>query len=442
MTPRTASLALFAFAALLAAPAAAETLTGEAAFGDWSTDRPGVRRLITPADMPQPYATEPSAARAEIVPRGKAVPVVPEGFSVALVADRLERPRTMRVAPNGDIFLAESGAGRILVLRRSDDGSYQRHVFADGFDYPYGIAFYPSADRPEWLYIAETARVVRFPYAVGDTRAAAPAEVVVSGIPSRGHATRDLVFTPDGTMLLAVGSRSNVASDMPKLSDAQVADFEDVWGPGAAWGGEEGRAAVRAFDSEGKERHAYATGLRNCSGLSVQPATGAVWCAVNERDGLGDNLPPDFLTRVPDGSFFGWPWYYIGANQDPRHAGARADLRAEVTTPDVLLQPHSAPLAITFYEGDAFPAEYRGDGFAALHGSWNRGAITGYKVVRVIIDDTGVPTGEYEDFAVGFVKDAASAWGRPSGITVDRDGALLVSEDGNGTIWRISPSAR
>lgn len=435
MLVRAATVTL---AALVASPVSAETLTGEAAFGSWNTDAPGVRRHITPADMPAPFSTPAASQRARIVERGEAVPLVPEGFSAELLADGLQRPRTLRSAPNGDVFLAESGADRILLLRRSEDGSIERHVFAEGFNYPYGMALYPAGDDPQWLYVADTTRVLRLPYRSGET-AAGEAEVVVSGIPSGGHSSRDLVFSADRTrILLSVGSQSNVASDLPALSADEITAFEQQHGRGAVWDYETGRAVVRAFDLEGNEQPTFATGIRNCSGLAVQPQTGAVWCAVNERDGLGDNLPPDYLSRIPQGSFFGWPWYYIGNHEDPRHAGARPDLANEVTVPDVLLQPHSAPLALAFYEDGPFPADFHGDGFATLHGSWNRGAITGYKVVRVIIGEDGVPTGEYEDFVTGFVLDDTSAWGRPSGVAVDGEGALLVSEDGSGTVWRIT----
>jgi glucose/arabinose dehydrogenase len=186
----------------------------------------------------------------------------------------------------------------------------------------------------------------------------------------------------------------------------------------------------------------FATGLRNCVALAVQPRGGALWCATNESDGLGDDLPPDYATRVGEGKFYGWPWYYIGDHQDPRHKGERPDLAGKVTIPDVLLQPHSAPLGIAFYDApgiavSGFPDSYRGDAFVALHGSWNRSKRTGYKIVRLLLKD-GVPSGTYEDFLTGFVTDDDTVWGRPVGIAVARDGALLVSEDGNGTIWRIA----
>jgi hypothetical protein len=239
-------------------------------------------------------------------------------------------------------------------------------------------------------------------------------------------------------MYVAVGSDSNVAQGIERRSASEIAEVEASRGLGAAWGEEENRAAVLVFDPDGANGRIFATGIRNCSGLAVEPRTGDLWCATNERDGLGDDLPPDYLSRIGEGKFYGWPWYYIGDHEDPRHAGARPDLAGKVTIPDVLLQPHSAPLGIAFYDRDAFPEEYRGDGFATLHGSWNRGSRTGYKVVRIIMEN-GVPTGEYEDFMTGFVLSDDDVWGRPVGVAVAKDGALLISEDGNDTIWRVAP---
>jgi glucose/arabinose dehydrogenase len=206
---------------------------------------------------------------------------------------------------------------------------------------------------------------------------------------------------------------------------------------GASWGSESNRADVLVFDPDGKNPGVFATGIRNCVGLAVHPRTGDAYCSTNERDGLGDNLVPDYVTRVREGAFYGWPWFYIGGNQDPHHAGERPDLKDKVTVPDVLVQAHSASLGLAFYTGNAFPAEYSGDGFAAEHGSWNRSKRTGYKVIRIRLKD-GVPTGEYQDFVTGFVVNDSEVWGRPVGVAVAHDGALLVSEDGNGTIWRIT----
>ncbi len=426
-------------AMLMSSPAGAETLVGPAAYGDWRDDAPGVVRLIRPQDLPPHFATR-SAGNGSVVvarPSGAALKV-PPGFKVSLFAEGLNTPRVLRVAPNGDIFLAESGAGRVRVYRVADGETTpsEDSIFASGFHYPYGIAFWPPGPDPEYVYVAERGRVFRFPYRNGDLTARGKGEVVVDGIPTGGHVTRDIAFSKDGKRLfLAVGSGSNVGRSMgPGPTDP--AAFDAATALGAAWGNESGRADVLVYGPQGGAGRIYATGIRNCAGLAVEPQTGALWCATNERDGLGDNLPPDYVTRVREGAFYGWPWYYIGDHQDPRHQDARPDLAGKITVPDVLVQPHSAPLGLAFYNADAFPVDYRGDGFATLHGSWNRSDSTGFKVVRILMKD-GVPTGEYEDFLTGFVIANGEVWGRPVGVAVSHDGALLVSEDGNGTIWRV-----
>jgi glucose/arabinose dehydrogenase len=426
---------------------AGNVVTGRAAFGDFRTDAPGVRRHITAGDLPQPFATETPRNRVEVVAKpADAQLKVPAGFEIRQFAAGLDGPRLMRTAPNGDIFVAESNGGRIRVLRPSADGAAaeQNEIFATGLQRPYGIAFYPNNANPEWVYVGNTGSVVRFPYRNGDLKSRGEAEVVVAKLPTaeRGHWTRDIVFSKDGTkMFVSVGSASNVAEEMPKLDTAALQKWIADHPLGAAWGGEEERAVVLAFDPQGKNRRIYAAGIRNCSGMAVHPTTGDLWCATNERDLLGDDLPPDYVTRVREGAFYGWPWYYIGANQDPRHKDARADLKDKITVPDVLIQSHSAALEILFYDGNQFPAEYKGDGFVALHGSWNRSKRTGYKVVRIPTKD-GVPTGEYEDFVTGFGINDANTWGRPVGVAVAKDGALLLSEDGNSTIWRVTRAAR
>ena len=224
---------------------------------------------------------------------------------------------------------------------------------------------------------------------------------------------------------------------MAKLGPAELQAWESSHPLGAAWGDETDRADVLTFDPQGKRLDVFATGIRNCVGMAIDPSSGTLWCSTNERDGIGDNLPPDYITRVREGAFYGWPWYYLGANEDPRLKGERPDLKDKITVPDVLIQAHSASLEMTFYEASQFPADYRGNIFAAEHGSWNRASRTGYKIIRVIVKD-GVPTGEYDDFATGFVINDAEVWGRPVGVAVDKDGALLVSEDASGTIWRIT----
>ncbi|HET9626180.1 MAG TPA: PQQ-dependent sugar dehydrogenase [Kofleriaceae bacterium] len=435
--------------AAVAAPAAPLTTdasgarTGRSAFGDYKTDAPGVRRKIVVADLPPPFATESARNSAKVAPQPDGATLqVPPGFKVARFAKELKQPRLLRTAPNGDVFIAASDAGEVQVVRASADGTTgdAPTTFASGLHDPFGIAFYPPGDAPQWVYVAETNQVRRYPYKAGDRTARGPGEVVVARLSPEvgGHTMRSLEITPDGkTMYVAVGSQSNVAEDLAMKSPAEIASYEQAHGLGATWGYEEDRADVLAFDIAGKNRRVFATGIRNCSGLALQPTTAAVFCSTNERDRLGDDLVPDYVTHVEEHKFYGWPWYYLGDHEDPRHAGKRKDLVGKITVPDVLLQPHSAPLQLAFYDGAMFPPEYKGDLFVALHGSWNRGSRTGYKVVRVKLKD-GAPTGEYEDFLIGFVVDADHVWGRPVGVTVAKDGALLVSDDGNGTIWRIT----
>ncbi|TIR65455.1 MAG: sorbosone dehydrogenase family protein, partial [Mesorhizobium sp.] len=333
-----------------------------------------------------------------------------------------------------------SRASQVRVYRLAEGSAKpaEKSVFAKGLTRPYGIAFYPPGDKPQWVYVANSNSVVRFAYRDGDLKASGEPETIVSDIPSSHHWTRDIAFSPDGkTLYLSVGSGSNTAEGMGARPKGGVEEWARSAPLGATWGAEEGRADVLAFDPDGKNRRMVATGLRNCSGMTVQPATGALWCVVNERDELGDNVPFEYATAVKEGAFYGWPWYYIGDNEDPRHKGARPDLAGKVTVPDVLIQAHSAPLNIAFYEGGNFPADYKGDAFVTLHGSWNRNVRTGYKVVRLKFKD-GKPTGEYEDFATGFVIADDAVWGRPVGVAVANDGSLILTEDGNGTIWRVT----
>jgi glucose/arabinose dehydrogenase len=372
------------------------------------------------------------------VPEG-ALPRVPAGFSVAPFA-QLKRPRVIRVAPNGDIFIAQTAGDQVSVLRAADGAAKpsQTEVFAAHLNGPFGIAFYPAGANPQYVYIANEDSVVRFPYRNGDMVATGKPEVVGPELPSGGgHVTRDIAFSADGTKLyISVGSASNVDAERADLKDMQAAEKER--GLGASIGNEAWRADVLVTSPDGKAGlKSFANGIRNCAGLTVAPGTGDVWCATNERDMLDDNLPPDYATRVKEHAFYGWPWYYIGSHEDPRRAGERPDLMDKVTPPDVLIQPHSAPLQISFYTGSQFPADYRGSPFITLHGSWNRANRTGYKVVRAIIKD-GKPTGEYEDFLTGLVTDAGTVWGRPVGVATAHDGSLLIGEDGNGMIWRVT----
>ncbi len=414
------------------------TLTGQAAYGDWRIDAPGLRFRITPADLPPPNAT-PSAANppgAAERPPG-ALPKAPHGFAVDILSANLKEPRVLRSAPNGDVFVAESGAGRVLVLRAGDDPSAppQMSVFAEKLDRPYGIAFYPAGPDPKFVYVATPSQVYRYPYKSGDLASSGKPQKIVALPDGGGHWTRDLAVAADGSTIYAsVGSASNDAEDMKSLAGLEA--FRKTHALGAAWGAELGRADVLAFKPDGGGLRVFATGLRNCSGLGVQPQTSALWCVVNERDNLGDNLPPDYASMVSDGKFYGWPWYYIGDHEQPERGKERPDLKTQVTVPDVLFQPHSAPLAIAFYTASHFPAKFRDSAFVAMHGSWNRAKRTGYKVVRLVFDN-GRPTGEYEDFLVGFVDPDDSVWGRPSGVAVTKGGDLLVSDDLGGVIWRV-----
>jgi glucose/arabinose dehydrogenase len=397
-------------------------------FTDWRYEKPGASRKITLADLPQPYATKSVDNGPNIVPRpANAWPQVPAGFRVDLYATGFRNPRLIRTAPNGDLFLADSAAGKIWVLHGVDANgkAQQSTVFASGLDKPFGIAFYPSGPNPQWVYIGDTGEVIRFPYQNGDLKARGPKQHIAD-LPSGGllrgggHWTRDIAFSNDGKkMWVSVGSFANVED-----TDHNIREFH--------------RADVLEFNPDGSDVRVYASGIRNCVGEAVNPKTGELWCSVNERDGLGDNVPPDYITHVQDGGFCGWPWYYMGGQVDPRMSDKHPDLRAKIITPDVLIQPHSASLEMVFYEGQQFPAEYRGDIFAAEHGSWNRSVPAGYEVIRVPLHGTGHATGEYEDFMTGFVIDDGKIWGRPVGVAVGKDGSLFVSDDGSNSVWRVT----
>jgi glucose/arabinose dehydrogenase len=411
-----------------ATPAAAAAVSlptrpsGNGPFIDFREEKPGAVRKITVQDLPKPYATESASNGPHIVPRPANMwPQTLPGFKVDVFASDVENPREIRTAPNGDIFVAEMNPGNIKIFRGigADGKPQQTAVFASGLDGPFGIAFYPSGPNPQWIYVGNTNAVVRFPYQNGDLKARGEPQHLVD-LPSGGHSTRNIRFSPDDkTMFIAVGSNSNV--DDPDTHAS-----------------EKNRADILAANPDGSNLHVYASGIRNPVGLAVNPKTGELWCSTNERDALGDNLVPDYITHVQEGGFYGWPWFYMGDHQDPRHAGKHPELKGKVLVPDVLLQPHNASLGITFYDGKSFPAEYQGDLFAAEHGSWNKAVRVGYEVIRVPLHQTGHASGEYEDFLTGFVTPEGNAWGRPVGVTVAPDGSLLVTDDGSNTIWRVS----
>ena len=406
-----------------------EILTGKRAMGDWTSDAPGVRRKITVNDLPPPGSNALAIDPPRVVRRPDGAQLqAPPGFKIEMYASGFRDPRFLLTAPNGDIFVTESRANQIKVLRDTRGAGKPdiTELFAeDGLNKPFGIAFYPPGNDPQFLYVANTDGVIRFPYRNGDLKARGKAEKLgakLSGgagfLRSGGHWTRDIVFSPDGRkMYVSIGSRSNNSDDRAEADRARI--FE--------------------FDPDGSGQKVYAWGIRNAVGIAFRPGTNELWMSTNERDELGSDLPPDYISSVRPGGFYGWPWFFIGNHVDPAHKGKHVDLAGKVIVPDVLVEAHSATLNLCFYTGDQFPDEYRGDIFAAFHGSWNRTKRTGYKIVRVPLDhSSGKALGEYEDFVTGFVTPEASVWGRPVGITVAKDGSLLFSEDGNGTIRRVS----
>jgi len=415
---------------------------------DWQRQAPGAQHHFKVAELPKPYETKSSSNGPQVVPAAtNATLTVPSGFTVRLFAKGLNNPRLVRTAPNGDLFIAETGRNRVRVMRTADgaEAPTENQIFAEGLQSPFGISFYPPGDEPQWIYVANNNSVVRLPYRSGDLKVRGETEVIVPKLSDTtgGHSTRDVVFSKDGKrMFISVGSSSNVGEEMKKQTPEENRAWEAENGVGATWGPEWHRAEILVTDPDGHQPlGAFATGVRNGVGLAVNPQTGDLWVSTNERDGLGDNLVPDYVTRVKEGSFYGWPWFYLGNHEDPRHAGERPDLAGKAIVPDVLEASHSASLQMTFYTATsgvaAFPADYRGDAFVALHGSWNRTIRTGYKIIRVLLKN-GVPTGQYDDFLTGFVVDNRSVWGRPVGVTVAHDGALLITEDGNDTMWRVA----
>jgi glucose/arabinose dehydrogenase len=423
MTVALLTASLLSPAAPAAAQGASRTITGKAAFTDYSQEHPGVRRKITAADLPEPNEAESVFNGPTVVARPEgAWPLAPAGFKVELYAQGFRVPRLIRTAPNGDLFMADTGAGEIKIFRGvgPDGKAATTETFASGLKQPFGIAFYPLGSNPQWVYVASTTSVVRFPYKSGELKASGEAETIVPSLPGGGgHSTRDVVFSKDGKrMFVSVGSSSNVDD-----TDNNPTEFH--------------RADVLEFAPDGKFVKIFASGIRNCVGEAINPTTGMLWCSTNERDSLGDNLVPDYVTSVKEDGFYGWPWYYIGGHQDPRHAGKHPELKSKVLVPDVLLQPHNASLELTFYTGSQFPSSYNGDGFAAEHGSWNKAKRTGYEVIRIPMKN-GIATGEYEDFLTGFVTAEGQVWGRPVGVTVAKDGSLFVTDDGSKSVWHVS----
>ena len=408
------------------AQTAQPVLTGQAAFTDTTKEQPGVTRHITVADLPQPYATPGVDAGSDKIARpADAWPKAPAGFTVTQYTTGLDQPRLIRTAPNGDLFVSLSYGNKVMVFRGvgPDGKPQQAGVFADNLNMPFGIRFYPDGPNPKYIYIGNTDSVVRFPYKNGDLKASGQPEALADlpgggKLRGGGHWTRDIAFTPDGKhMLVSVGSHSNVDDPDTHPEEAHRAD-------------------VLEFTPDGKFEKVYASGIRNCVGEAIQPGTGALWCSTNERDMLGDNLVPDYITHVQEDGFYGWPWFYMGGHQDPRHDGKHPELQSKVITPDILLQPHFASLEMTFYQGKEFPQQYQGNIFAAEHGSWNKSHRAGYEVITAPIAN-GKATGEFQDFLTGFVTPEGKVWGRPVGVTVAKDGSLFITDDGSGSIWQV-----
>ena len=331
--------------------------------------------------------------------------------------DTFNQPSAAIVAPNGDIFVADTGGGTVRIFRGiTADGKPRESSVYASLPGAFGINFYPPGPNPQWVYLTNTSTLVRYAYKNGDLTASGEPEKLITDIPaSGGHSTRDIVFSKDGkSLFLAVGSASN--------NNDNTAEFH--------------RANILEYTPEGKFVGIYASGIRNPVGLAINPETGELWTSMNERDNLGDNLVPDYVTHVQRGGFYGWPWFYIGGNQDPAHPGKHPELKDKVIVPDVLIQAHSASLGMVFYDGKMFPAEYSGDAFAAEHGSWNHSQGAGREVIRIPIEK-GRATGVYQDFLTGFTTEG-KAWGRPVGVAVAADGSLLVTDDGARVIWRVS----
>jgi glucose/arabinose dehydrogenase len=369
-------------------------------------------------DLPAPFQTESASKSPQTISRpANATLQAPPGFTVNLFAQNLSRPRWLMVGPNGDVFLSESYDNRIRLLKDADrDGIAEVNtVFAEGLNQPFGMAISP--DRRSF-YIANTDAVIRYPYQVGQGQLQSK-PTTITPLPGGGynqHWTRNLIFSPDGSKLyVSVGSKSN-------------ADPEDL-----------PRASIQVMNPDGSDRQTYGSGLRNPVGLALHPVTKLLYTTVNERDGLGDNLVPDYLTSVRAGGFYGWPYSYLGKNPDPR-LPRRPELEARALVPDVLFQAHSAALGLVFYQGTQFPKAYQNDAFVAFRGSWNRDEGTGYKIVRVPFQPTGKPKGYYEDFVTGWLVDpkGPTVWGRPVGLAIAQDGSLLISDEPGGAIWRVS----
>lgn len=373
---------------------------------------------IKVSDLPAPEVLTGPRNQSKVIPRPDGAELtLPPGFQVSVFADTdLQQPRHLALSSNGDVFVSEPQGNRISILRdTNNDGRVdERFVFATGLNRPFGMAFWRN-----YLYVGNTNSLVRFAYKPGQTKAEGEPEKIADLPSGPGHWTRNVVFNQTGTkMYVAVGSASNVNAGEPEI-----------------------RAAISEFNPDGTGHRIYASGTRNPVGLAFNPATKQLWAAVEERDLIGDDLVPEYVTAIKEGAFYGWPYGYIGQHEDPRRKGERPDLVAKAVVPDVLIQAHSAVLGMLFYDGKMFPNEYRGDAFVALHGSWNRTNRTGYKIIRIRLKG-GKPVGGYDDFLTGWMlgEDKPEVWGRPVSLLVLRDGSMLVTDDGGNKIWRVTYS--
>jgi glucose/arabinose dehydrogenase len=370
--------------------------------------------------LPPPYATRGVAnpSRVAAWPKGT-MPTVPAGFEVNLFAENLDNPRTIHVLPNGDVLVMESQRrpSRIILFRdgNKDGKPESREVFIDNLNSGFGMALHGNR-----FYVGNTDGVVVFPYQNGETKITRQGEKLLS-LPGGGHYTRNVVVDPDGKKLyVSVGSTSNVDEEMIDAKDSR-------------------RAAILQANLDGSAMRVFASGLRNPVGMDWEPKSKQLWTVVNERDMLGDELVPDYLTSVKENGFYGWPYAYFGPNEDPRKKNQRPELVAKTLKPDYALGSHVAPLGLAFYTGKSFPQRYHGGAFIGMHGSWNRSSLVGYKVAFVPFQN-GKPSGAIEDFLTGFLPNPKTneVYGRPVGVTVAADGSLLVADDGANKVWRVN----
>jgi glucose/arabinose dehydrogenase len=360
--------------------------------------------------LPPPYATPSASNAAKVIPRPQGVQLkLPKGFLAEEFASGFGRPRFMVLGPNKEILLSDTVAnGSVYIL--TNNGK-DRKKLLEALDRPYGLAFWK-----DYLYVAEATSLKRYKYAAQAMTAGAGEEIVAMKDLGKGHITRTLLFSAKGDkMYLAVGSSANVVVGDPPM-----------------------RAAINRYNPDGTGHEVFASGIRNPVGLRFYPGTNTVWTSAEERDGLGDDLVPDYFTHVQAGGFYGWPYSYLGKTEDPRITEKRPDLVEKAIVPDVILDPHCAVLDFIFYTGKQFPAEYRGGAFLANHGSSNRAKRLGYSISFVPFKN-GKPSGPAREFLTGWMAgpDEREVWGRPVGLLQLPDGSLLISDDGGKMVWKI-----